>query len=134
MKRLYYISTGAFHINCRVENHIDRSKSVRIPKLLVDTGSEYTWVPAAKLEKIGVSREKKDLRFVMANGEVITRSVGFAIVRVGRNFTIDEVVFAEPGDLNLLGARTLEGLNLTVDAIREEARRSPSPASRLNLP
>jgi predicted aspartyl protease len=121
---------GAFHINCRVENHIDRSRSVRIPKLLVDTGSEYTWVPAAKLEKIGVSREKKDLRFVMANGEVITRSVGFAIVRVGRNFTIDEVVFAEPGDLNLLGARTLEGLNLTIDAVRKKlVAARPLPAA-----
>ena len=130
MKRLYYTSMGAFHINCRVENHIDRSKSVRIPKLLVDTGSEYTWVPAAKLGKIGVSREKKDLRFVMANGEVITRSVGFAIVRLGRNFTIDEVVFAEPGDLNLLGARTLEGLNLTVDAIRKKlVAARPLPAA-----
>ena len=121
---------GAFHINCRVENHIDRSRSVRIPKLLVDTGSEYTWVPAAKLENIGVSREKKDLRFVMANGEVITRSVGFAIVRVGRNFTIDEVVFAEPGDLNLLGARTIEGLNLTVDAISKKlVAARPLPAA-----
>ena len=121
---------GAFHTSCRVENHIDRSRFIRIPKLLVDTGSEYTWIPAAKLEKIGVSREKKDLRFVMANGEVITRSVGFAIVRVGRNFTIDEVVFAEPGDLNLLGARTIEGLNLTVDVIRKKlVAAGPLPAA-----
>jgi len=121
---------GAFHISCRVENHIERSRSVRIPKLLVDTGSEYTWIPATKLEKIGVSREKKDLRFVMANGEVVTRSVGFAIVHVGRNFTIDEVVFAEPGDLILLGARTIEGLNLTVDAIRKKlVAAGPLPAA-----
>jgi predicted aspartyl protease len=85
----------------------------------VDTGSEYTWVPAATLQRIGVAREKKDLRFVMANGEIVTRSVGFAIIRVGGSFTIDEVVFAEPGDLALLGARTLEGLNLTVDSARK---------------
>ena len=52
----------------------------------------------------------------MANGELITRSVGFAILRIGKHFTIDEVVFAEPGDLLLLGARTLEGLNLTVNS------------------
>ena len=121
---------GAFHTSCRVENHIDRSRFIRIPKLLVGTGSEYTWIPATKLEKIGLSREKKDLRFVMANGEVVTRSVGFAIMRVGRNFTIDEVVFAEPGDLNLLGARTLEGLNLTVDAIRKKlVAARPLPAA-----
>lgn len=118
------------HTTCRVENHVDRSKSVRIAKLLVDTGSECTWIPAAKLEKIGVKREKKDVRFTMANGEVVTRNVGFAILRVGRNFTIDEVVFAEPGDLLLLGARTLEGLNLTVDpARRKPVAAGPLPAA-----
>ena len=89
-------------------------KQYRIPKILVDTGSEYTWIPEATLERIGVAREKKDLPFVMANGQQITRSVGFAIIRIGEYFTTDEVVFAEKGDLLLLGARTLEGLNLVV--------------------
>ena len=98
---------GAFHVACRVENHIDRSRSVRVPKLLVDTGSESTWLPAATLERIGVAREKKDVSFVMANGQVLTRDVGFAILRIAKHFTIDEVVFAEKGDLALLGARTL---------------------------
>lgn len=121
---------GTFHIACKIENHRDRTKAARIPKLLVDTGSEYTWVPAATLEKIGVVREKKDVRFIMANGEVVTRSVGFAILRVGNNFTIDEVVFAEPGDLALLGARTLEGLNLTVDSARKKlVAAGPLPAA-----
>jgi predicted aspartyl protease len=111
---------GTFHVDCLVENHVDRSKSFRVPKLLVDTDSEYTWLPTAKLEHIGVNREKKDLQFVMANGQVVTRSVGFAILRVDRQFTIDEVVFAEPGDLLLLGARTLEGLNFTIDPSRKK--------------
>ena len=110
---------GTFYVRCKVENHVDRSKSVVVPKLLVDTGSDYTWVPAKLLEKIGVQREKKDLPFVMANGQSITRSVGFAIVRLDKYFTIDEVVFAEQGDLPLLGARTLEGLNLTVEPKRK---------------
>ena len=111
---------GTFHVGCRVENHIHRSRSVRIPKLLVDTGSEHTWIPAAKLQEIGVNREKEDVRFVMASGQIVTRSVGFAILRAQKCFTIDEVVFAEPGDLLLLGARTLEGLNLTVDAAQKK--------------
>ncbi|MHC4503734.1 MAG: retroviral-like aspartic protease family protein [Planctomycetota bacterium] len=109
---------------------MDRSRAVRIAKALVDTGSEHTWIPGAKLEKIGVVREKKDLRFVMANGEIVTRSVGFAILRVGKNFTIDEVVFAEPGDQALLGARTLEGLNLRVDSARKKlVAAGPHPAA-----
>ena len=93
---------------------------MRVQKLLVDTGSEYTWIAEKTLEKIGVSAEKKDIPFMMANGQQITRNVGFAIVRVQEHFTIDEVVFAQKGDLQLLGARTLEGLNLTVDARRKK--------------
>jgi len=53
----------------------------------------------------------------MDYGKHITRSVGFAIVRVGAAYTVDEVVFAELGDLSLLGA--LEGLNLVVDPARQ---------------
>ena len=121
---------GTCHTACTVENHVDRSRRVVMPKLLVDTGSEYTWVPTAKLEKIGVTREKKDLSFVMANGAVVTRSAGFAVLRVGQSFTIDEVVFAEPGDLALLGARSLDGLNLTVDTARKRlAAAGPRPAA-----
>lgn len=106
---------GTFYTHCIIQNHVDRKRQFRIPKVLVDTGSEYTWIPESALERIGVDREKKDLPFIMANGQRITRSVGFAIVRVGESFTTDEVVFAEKGDLLLLGARTLEGLNLVVN-------------------
>jgi predicted aspartyl protease len=97
---------------------------------LVDTGSEHTWVTEKLLEEIGIVREKKDLQFKMANGQIVTRSVGFAILHVGDAFTIDEVVFAEPGDLLLLGARTLEGLNLTVDSLLKKlVAAGPLPAA-----
>jgi predicted aspartyl protease len=107
---------GAFTIRCKIENVTTREKSAVVPKMLVDTGSEYTWVSAKMLEELGIEREKKDLQFKMANGQIITRSVGFAIIRYDKYFTVDEVVFAEKGDLLLLGARTLEGLNLTVNS------------------
>lgn len=121
---------GTFHTGARIENIVDRKKGAIIPRLLVDTGSEHTWVPEATLEKLGVKREKKDLQFIMANGQTITRSVGFAIVRVEKAFTVDEVVFAEKGDLLLLGARSLEGLNLIVDARRKKlVAAGPLPAA-----
>ncbi len=116
----YFHAMGTFHIACRVTNSANRKRSTVIPKLLVDTGSEYTWVAESTLERLGIEREKKDLAFVMANGTHITRSVGFAILQVGDAFTIDEVVFAEKGDLLLLGARTLEGLNLVMDSRRKK--------------
>jgi predicted aspartyl protease len=121
---------GSFSTRCKIENIVDRKKSVVIAKALVDTGSEYTWIPAATLEKIGVQREKKDLPFVMANGQQVTRSVGFAIIRLDKFFTVDEVVFAEKGDLLLLGARTLEGLNLVVDPRQKKlVAAGPLPAA-----
>src|SRR5918993_445430 len=109
---------GAFHTRGKIENPTDRSRSVVIPKLLVDTGSEFTWIPERMLERIGIRREKKDVAFVLANGQEVTRSIGFAIIRLDKFFTIDEVVFAEPGDLQLLGAHTLEGLNLIIESAR----------------
>lgn len=121
---------GTFHVGARIENITDRTKGVSIPRMLVDTVSEYTWVPEPTLEKLDVDREKKDLTFIMANGQKITRSVGFAIIRVEKNFTVDEVVFAEKGDLLLLGARTLEGLSLMVDSRRKKLVASgPLPAA-----
>jgi predicted aspartyl protease len=87
-------------------------------------------VAGTTLEKLGIKREKKDLEFIMANGSLITRSVGFAIVRVEKSFTVDEVVFAEKGDLLLLGARSLEGLNLAVDSRRKKLiAAGPLPAA-----
>jgi predicted aspartyl protease len=122
---------GTFSVPCRLANIIERSQSVSIDRILVDTGSEYTWVAGDLLEQIGVDREKKDLHFIMANGMQVTRSVGFAIVYVEDTFTIDEVVFAEPGDLQLLGARSLEGLNLTVDArLKKLVAAGPLPAAK----
>jgi predicted aspartyl protease len=121
---------GRFYIRCKLENPVDRKRSVIVPKLLVDTGSELAWVPGRTLEKIGIQREKKDVAFVLANGQQVTRSVGFAIIRLAKAFTIDEVVFAEPGDLLLLGARTLEGLNLTVEPGRKRlVAAGPLPAA-----
>ena len=121
---------GTFHVKCKIENVANRKKSATVDKMLVDTGSEYSWVSGKILELLDIDREKKDLTFVMANGQQITRSVGFAILRFNDYFTVDEVVFAEKGDLLLLGARTLEGLSLMVDSRQKKLVASgPIPAA-----
>ena len=122
---------GTFYTQCVVENHIDRSRKETL-RLLVDTGSENTWIAESTLGQLGISTEKKGIAFQMADGRIITREIGFAVIRVGERLTIDEVVFAKPGDLELLGARTLEGLNLTVDAARKRlVSAGPLPAASI---
>jgi predicted aspartyl protease len=81
---------------------------------LVDTGSELSWFPEGLLAAAGIVRLRKR-NFVTATGQHLTRDVGYAIVRAEQFETIDEVVFAQPGDLTLLGVRTLEGFGVMVD-------------------
>jgi predicted aspartyl protease len=106
---------GLLRVECKLENPSDRTRFAVVPNVLVDTGAELSWIQTDVLERLGVARESKKVRFRMANGDAITRSVGYAILRHGPFVTIDEVVFGEPGDLSLLGARTLEGMNVKVD-------------------
>ena len=48
--------------------------------------------------------------------------------------TIDEVVFAKFGDLNLLGARTLEGFGAAVDPQKRKlVAAGPIPAAAIQL-
>jgi predicted aspartyl protease len=108
---------GVFRIDCEVVNPRQPRRTARARHLLVDSGSEFSWVPGAVLDQIGVQVVKKDQPFVMANGgETVTRSIGYAIIRAADFETIDEIVFARPGDLSLLGSRTLEGFGAHVDA------------------
>ena len=47
------------------------------------------------------------------------------IIHVGEEVTTNEIVFAQDGYLQLLGARTLEGLNVKVDSRNKRLVASP---------
>jgi predicted aspartyl protease len=105
---------GTFRTTVAIEHPARRGTLRTVADVLVDTGSDLTWIPRAVLEDLGVARERTQ-RLRLADGRILERGVGFAIVHVEGRSTNDDVVFAEPGDLVLLGARSLEGLNLRVD-------------------
>lgn len=110
---------GAFKVDCELQELTGRQPPVSMAGVMVNTGSEYTWLPEELLARAGIGVSKKDLAFVMANGTRITRDVGYAYLRSSGFETVDEVVFARPGDLRLLGARTIEGFAALVDARRK---------------
>ena len=87
--------------------------------VMVDTGSEYNWVPRDILIDLGVSPVRVD-RFETADGRVLEREVGFALLFAAGRSAAAAVVFAGERDLVLLGAHGLEGLNLRVDLGRKE--------------
>ena len=110
---------GLFTVRVEVYSPQARARRKTMADVLVDTGSEMTWFPEAELKTLGIRVFRKDVVFRLANGQTVTRDVGIAVLESGEFKTVDEVVFGQPGDLSLLGARTLEGFNATVDTRRK---------------
>jgi len=110
---------GIFRTTIEVQNLDMRGSRRALPQTLVDRGSEYTWVPRRVLEDLGI-RAQRTQAFEVADGRRIERDIGYALVRAGGMEAPDLVVFADPGDMTLLGAHSLEGLNLKIDPVRKE--------------
>lgn len=110
---------GIFRTTIGIESPAQRGRVHELADTLVDTGSEFTWVPRAVLESAGIRRERRQA-FSVADGRRVEREIGYAIVHAGGVATADDVVFAEESDFVLLGVRSLEGLNLRVDVVRKQ--------------
>ena len=110
---------GVFRTTIEVQNWELRGPRRALPETMVDTGSEFTWIPRRVLEELDIRAQRKQA-FEVADGRHIEREIGYALVRAGGTEAPDLVVFAETGDMTLLGAHSLEGLNLKIDPIRKE--------------
>jgi predicted aspartyl protease len=120
---------GTFRIDIEIENPTRPGERRTLSSVLVDTGAELTWCPATILDSIGVQRRKL-VRFRQADGSVLERWTGPAFVYAGGTTATDDVVFGEPDDMVLLGARSLEGLNLRVDPVSKSlVDAGPVPAA-----
>jgi clan AA aspartic protease len=107
---------SVFKISVMAINPKNEEKKNTPIDALVDTGSELTWLPEEILKKIDITPRRKKI-FKTACGERVERQVGYAILRAEGYETNDEVVFAEKGDMILLGVRTIEGFSVMVDNI-----------------
>lgn len=122
---------GIFRTTVGIEHPVHRGELREIADVMIDTGSEYTWIPRPMLEQLGLTRERS-ARFRTADGRVVEREVCFAIVHTAGTSVPEIVVFAEPGDMILLGSRTLEGLNLRIDLVKKElVDAGPMPAAAM---
>src|SRR5687767_9892321 len=124
---------GTFRIDVELENPARPGARAVVPNVLVDTGAELSWIPAAILESLGVER-RKHWRFRQADGSIVERWAGWAGIYLAGTSTVDEIVFGEPGYLILLGARSLEGMNLWVDPFKKavvDAGPAPAAAGQL---
>lgn len=120
---------GIFRTNVGVAPWNNPDNRADVADVMVDTGSEYNWMPEELLAGLGVVPVRVD-RFETADGRILERRIGFATIHAGGRSAPSIVVFAGPGDMVLLGAHGLEGLNLRVDLARKElVPAGPVPAA-----
>jgi predicted aspartyl protease len=120
---------GTFRVDIEIENPARPGEKRALRSVLVDTGAELSWVPAEILESLSVERNQQ-WRFRQADGTILERWTGGVFLYVAGKRAADEVVFGEPGDLVLLGSRTLEGLNLRVEPVTKQlVDAGPAPAA-----
>jgi len=120
---------GTFRVDVAIENPARPGEIRLLESVLVDTGAELSWFPATVLESLGVEHNGT-WRFRQADGTILERWTGTVKVAVAGKKAGDEVVFGEPGDLVLLGARSLEGLNFRIEPVtRRLVDAGPAPAA-----
>ena len=110
---------GIFRTSIHVSSIEQPKARQELTDVMVDTGAAYNWIPRTVLEALGVVAVRVD-RFATADKSVIEREVGFAMVYAAGRSAPAAVVFAEAGDMVLLGAHGLAGMNLRVDLLRKE--------------
>ena len=107
---------GTFFTDVQVASprRTDRRETV---KLLVDSGSIYTWISANVLRDLGV--QPMDRRRVVAiEGRTTERGLAEILITLDGRTLHTLCLFGEPGDLAVLGAYTLDGFGLAIDPVQ----------------
>jgi predicted aspartyl protease len=94
----------------------DRRESVN---LLVDSGSTYTWVTATRLRALSVVPTERR-RVVTIEGQVVERDAAEILITLEGRTLHTVCLFGGAGDLDVLGAYTLEGFGLGVDPVQRK--------------
>jgi clan AA aspartic protease len=106
---------GVFRESIQLAHPNRRAHPIAV-EALVDTGATYSWIPEELLKRLRIKPiEVRPLK--IANGSIIKRKLGLALVTVRGKTMPTPVLFGDKGSESLLGAVTLEELGLSVDPI-----------------
>ena len=109
---------GTFTTKLKVWNPAEPSRTAEV-EVWVDTGAAYSWISRARLQPLGV-QTVRTLRFRTIEGRTLERDLAAVFVSTDGYIGGDNVVLGEPGELEVIGAHTLESLGLTVDPVQKK--------------
>jgi len=109
---------ATFTVKVKVWNPAEPGRSAEL-EAWADTGAAYSWISKARLEPLGVQHVRK-LQFQTIEGHTIERDLAAVFLSANGYTGGDNVVVAESGDLEVLGAHSLESLGLAVDPVHKK--------------
>ncbi|MDI6739758.1 MAG: aspartyl protease family protein [Candidatus Edwardsbacteria bacterium] len=113
---------GITYLKVRIINpeHPRRKKECQF---LVDSGAVYSVAPQKTLKALGIKPTSQQ-EFILANGEIIKKSVGNAYFEYHDKVRAAPVIFGDEG-IYLIGATTLEALGMILDPIGRQLKPLP---------
>ena len=69
---------GIFRATVEVAHLAAPAERRQLTRVMVDTGSEYNWIPRPLLEALSIHPQRVD-RFQTADGRILEREIGFAM-------------------------------------------------------
>ncbi len=98
---------------------VGKGKKAMEVDFLVDSGATYTLLPEKVWLRLGL-KPIEDMKFTLADGTVITRSISEVRFEYGGRARTIQVILGEGNDEALLGALTLESLGLILNPFTRE--------------
>ena len=86
---------------------------------LVDTGASYSMFPRSMLERLGIEK-RFELPFEQADGSVVNRDVGRAVLVINGDESTMRVIFGDEGTDSLIGSNALQEFLLLIDPVGEQ--------------
>jgi predicted aspartyl protease len=109
---------GTFSAKLRVWNPANPS-NVEELDAFVDMGAAFSWISRARLERLGVGPTRR-MPFRTIEGRVLERDLATVYVAADGYSVPDVVVMAEPGEMEVMRAHTIEGLGLAADPVQKK--------------
>ncbi len=108
---------GTFSVKLRVWNPAQPG-GVEELDAFVDTGAAFSWISRARLQRLGVAPSRK-MSFRTIEGRLLERDMATVYVSTDKYSVPDVVVMAEEGEMEVLGAHTIEGLGMAADPVQK---------------
>jgi len=109
---------ATFTVKVKVWNPADPARFAEA-EVWADTGAAYSWISKARLEPMGVQKVRR-LQFRTVEGHTVERDLAAVFLSTDGYTGGDNIVVAESGDLEVLGAHSLESLGLAVDPVHKK--------------